>query len=1228
MYSSDEKLVSQTLAGDRDAFGLLVRKYQGMVYTYAFQKVRNEADSQDISQEVFLRAYRHLYQLRHPHRFRSWLYTIMANECNRWLSRVSKKHQREIALEDAADDALHVEPAHTVPTEGWEIDLEQAISALSDDNRVAVSMFYMGDCSLNEISEFLGVSANTVKGKLYRARQQLGSAMSERYGRYLKSHTLKGGFLMQLTEQIRRIPTPAMTFTWSSTAVSKTLFSLITALCVLIGLIGGRILTSPELSGNQSWPPQSDTSRWPIKVAFYTPDQYTTHTSVSGIPAPSGKHALAAANRAPTRQSSQSNDNKLISANRGGKNAVPQLAATAAGKEREKLNYSGRVVDGGGAAVADAEVYYSISLKPSKSVTRTGTDGTFRFEFLRPEPKKWDRVDIIAMHPSHAIGWQNLAPQSTADVEIQLGIPGSISGTIMNEAGEPIENAEARIQYLVTVDLTSGEGAVGLGIDAMPISTAKTNADGEFVLRGLPQGATTNLVTQGPGYAMELHFSVAVGTMGLEFRLKREGRVEGNLGFAGTGEPVNNAVVMVEGIHPTEGWGRTNTDSNGNYLLKNIPPGTYNLFLHEGPEGWTAVAKEHLKVVEGLTVWANLTLVKGGFITGRVTDRDTDEPMANHHISFHDSARPQSQVSVHGTHTDETGAYRFRAAPGRAMVYTSAPEGYQQIGQIKKNVTVVEDETVTVDFQFSKGVDLVGRVMTQTGNPVSGARIYDNSNVRELFKEYGKSDEQGEFTVRGLLIGQNLVLRAEHNGLGLRGTAKVEVQPGASVDITMERYDRVAVSGRVVNRAGEPIPSVNINLEHWDHQLNSGFESTAAVTDGEGRFHDIALIIGDEYDISANAEGYRRAETESFTATAEMTQIPNLVLTPATGDSYFIEGRITDTAGEPVRGARAYITQPQLWESVTDENGEYRFENLSTAVVLELDIDHPDYAHHEFKSLKSNQRHDLMLVKADGFLYGKIVDADGKPIDQAFVGVEAAENEEYLSSGYAYSDVSTNVLGEFELKYIKDPVVSLYATNGTDHKIFKDIAVNQRDLVLTLTPTEPRPEPTAAQQVRRKAHRSYVESVEERFKTLVNQPAPELAVAEWLSGPHNSIADLEGKTIVLCFWDLSLVDDNVQWMRLLNLLLEVYGEKGLACLAICPASTAVEDIKRCVAEQSVTYSIGLDGPTQVVGAKGETFNRYAIGWGPPFILINSAGEIAGRAWADDLEIQIQTLLAD
>ena len=79
-------------------------------------------------------------------------------------------------------------------------------------------MFYMGDHSLKEISEFLGVSVNTVKSKLYRARQQLGNALSERYGSLLKSYKLKGGFLMQFMEQIHHIPSPTMASSWSGTA--------------------------------------------------------------------------------------------------------------------------------------------------------------------------------------------------------------------------------------------------------------------------------------------------------------------------------------------------------------------------------------------------------------------------------------------------------------------------------------------------------------------------------------------------------------------------------------------------------------------------------------------------------------------------------------------------------------------------------------------------------------------------------------------------------------------------------------------------------------------------------------------------------------------------------------------------------------------------------------------------------------------------------------------------
>ena len=1193
MRSDDEKLVSQTLAGDQDAFGVLVHKYQEMVYAYAFQKVRNEEDAQDVTQEVFWRAYHGLYQLRQPHRFRSWLYTIMSNECKRRLVSVIKTRQRETALEDAPHDALRIEPMHTAPTEGWQADLEQALSELPDDNRVAVSMFYMGDHSLKEISEFLGVSVNTVKGKLYRARQQLGNALSERYGSLLKRYKLKGGFLMQFMEQIRHMPSPTVASSWGGAAIGKILFSLIMALCVLIGIARHGADSSMTLSMNRI-------GVEPTEVVLLAPIVGFTHSSAPVVPAQTENRPSAAPSRASGDQGRQ-----LVA--RGatpGRGDSAQRPA-AAESNSEKLAFSGHVIDNNGVPVADAEVLYSIKFNQSESITRTGVDGRFRFEFPRPELKKWDRVSIVATHPDHAIGWRKLQPQSMTDVEIQLATPGIISGKIMNEAGKPIQNAEARIQHLFRGDPMSREYEGGLGMEPMPIPTVKTDANGEFVLRGLPQGLTTNLETQGFGYAKEVHFTVPVGTEGLEFRLKREGRIEGRLSYADTGAPVTNAVVALQGIYPTTGWEEKRVDANGSYLLTNLAPGVYNLFLYEGPEGWTAVARELIKVVGDETVSnADLILVRGGFITGRVTDRDTDEPLANHTIGVYDAARPESQAAVHGMETDENGVYHFRAAPGRARVYTSAPEGYLGRWSVDRYVDVVETETITVDFQFVKGIELVGRILNETGELVAGAKITD---VRDRNTEYGRSDELGTFTVGGLRMGQRLGLKAEHSELGLRGSTEVDVQPGVPIEIRMEQYERVRVSGRVVDRTGEAIPSVNISLMRWDSQRGKGYRTTVAVTDGNGWFREVELIIGDEYVLYAETDGYRTTGTEKFTATTEITQIADLILLPA-GPSghFFIEGRVTDTSGVLVHGARVVTHQgSEDWETRTDENGDYRLENLSMAVVMEVKIYHPEYAHHQFKILKTNQRHDLVLIKADGYLAGKIMDTNGIPIEQATVMIEA---EEKPASAYVNVARRTNAYGEFELKHIKDPTVSIYVGDDRNYKIFENIAVNQRNLVLTLTPTKPSPEPTPAQQARW----SYAEAAEERAKTLVSQPAPELAVAEWLSGSPISIKDLKGKTVALHFWNS--VDFDLHRVRLLDVLQEVYQEKGLVCITICPASAAVETVKRHIAEQAWSHPIALDQPTTVVGADGETFDRYAIGWSAPIVLIDTAGKITGHVW--------------
>lgn len=723
----------------------------------------------------------------------------------------------------------------------------------------------------------------------------------------------------------------------------------------------------------------------------------------------------------------------------------------------ENLAFSGRVVNNNGDPVVGAEIRYAMNWDATQLATRTAADGTFRFEIMRPEPKKsGGRLDILITHADYANRWRKLPLENTANIEIQLDAPGKITGRILNPSDEPISNAEVRIQFLMSGDRMSPhrEDYSMLNIfHHMP--PAETDERGEFVFRNLPQSAMTMLHLQAPGFAKAERFGVPVGAEGLEIRLKREGRIEGRLSYADTGEPVKNASVTVNRAGPFHGREEAHVDENGVFVVKNLPRGLYDLNLGVGPDGWTAVSKGRILVREGQTASdVNLSLIRCGVITGRVIDTDTGEPIANHNVYFHDAAHPESPGRRHRAATDETGVYRIHAAPGQALVFTRAPRDYEDIGEVSRAVHVVEGETVTLDFQFAKGIELVIRMLTKAGKPVAGARVTEEWT--RVVPEGGKSNERGEYTLGGLWPGQPLFLRAEHIERGLRGTAEVEFQPGVQVEIRMEQYDQVEVSGRVVDQNGEPIPGVSIVLTQWDDQKGSLVGTNVAVTDNDGRYRGIRLIAGEKYIINAHpyTGGYFAAATDEFTATEAMTQIADLTLLPGN-------------------------TNTSVWEQ------------------------------------------------------------------------------------------------------------------GAEHQ----------------------------------TEEMYVQEAEVRLKALMGKAAPKLKVSKWLSGLPVSIGNLKGKTIALYFWDLS-DSDNVLCIDVLNFLQKAYLKKGLVCIAVCPAATDVDGARRIIKEKSLIYPVALDRTTKIISARGETFDRYAVGWGDPVILIDRKGDIADIAYPLNLQDRIQVLLAN
>ena len=633
---------------------------------------------------------------------------------------------------------------------------------------------------------------------------------------------------------------------------------------------------------------------------------------------------------------------------------------------------------------------------------------------------------------------------------------GSIFGRVLNSSGEPIPNAEVKIQFLMSGDRTSLSREDYSMLDIFHhMPPAETDENGEFAFRNLPQSAMTMLYIKVPGYAEAERFGVPVGVEGLEFRPKQEGRIEGRLSYADTGAPVTDATVTVRGTDFSHGRWEAHVDENGVFVVRNLPRGLYDLYLEVAPDGWTAVPKGRILVTEGQTVSdADLSLIRCGAITGRVVDTDTGEPIANHSVFLHDAAHPESLGSRYSMDTDDSGTYQLSAAPGRARVSSSAPRDYEDIGVVSRSVEVVESETVTVDFQFSKGIEVVVRLLTESGEPVAGAQITDEP-VAGL-PSYRRTDEKGEYIFRGLRAGQRLFLEAQHVEQRLRGAVDVEAQPGKAVEIRMERYRQVEVSGRVVNINGEPMPGVSIDLIQWDDQKGSLVGTNVAVTDNDGQYRGVRLMVGEKYIIQAYtpAGGYFAAATDEFVATEEMTQIADLTL----------------QSGNTIKSA---------WE----------------------------------------------------------------------------------------------------------------------------------------------------QRAEQQTQQMYPQEAEVRLKALMGMPAPELKVAKWLSGSPVAIGDLKGKTIALYFWDLS-DSENLLCIEVLNYLQKAYRKKGLVCIAVCPAATEVDVAMRLIKEKSLIYPIALDGSTKILGARGETFDRYAIGWGDPVILIDREGKIANLAYPLNLQDRVQALLSN
>ena len=187
LEKDDFELVRASRDGDQEAFGELVRRYQGKIYALAYGMVGNHADADDLAQEVFLKTYRNIKKFRFKSSFYTWLYRIATNTI---ISR-RKKLRGDSHLE-LKPQVLDIEGSPYLSTrlggekgdramssKEMKQDIYRAIDTLSDKHKEVVVMHDIEGIPHNEIAKILSCSQGTVRSRLHYARELLQKELLE-----------------------------------------------------------------------------------------------------------------------------------------------------------------------------------------------------------------------------------------------------------------------------------------------------------------------------------------------------------------------------------------------------------------------------------------------------------------------------------------------------------------------------------------------------------------------------------------------------------------------------------------------------------------------------------------------------------------------------------------------------------------------------------------------------------------------------------------------------------------------------------------------------------------------------------------------------------------------------------------------------------------------------------------------------------------------------------------
>ncbi|MCK9401681.1 MAG: sigma-70 family RNA polymerase sigma factor [Bacteroidales bacterium] len=176
----DNHYIGQVILGETAAFAPLVNRYKDLVFTIAMNITRNREDAEEVAQDVFLKAFQKLAGFRKESSFPTWLYRIAYNES------ISKVRKNRIKTLDLEEEIMEIIPDEEVEEEIAGLDEQEQkqviikiLDKLPEIDRVLVTLFYLNNQPITEISEVTGLGESNVKVRLHRVRKKIYLELQE-----------------------------------------------------------------------------------------------------------------------------------------------------------------------------------------------------------------------------------------------------------------------------------------------------------------------------------------------------------------------------------------------------------------------------------------------------------------------------------------------------------------------------------------------------------------------------------------------------------------------------------------------------------------------------------------------------------------------------------------------------------------------------------------------------------------------------------------------------------------------------------------------------------------------------------------------------------------------------------------------------------------------------------------------------------------------------------------